>query len=111
MIIEITFLSCIGIISIIYNNYILSYIIWIIGEKIYNYIIIFIIILVQIDNISLYNELILNKKNNNDKNDKNDNNDKYMRILINQMSYIIKQNNDIKMSYNINKNRILLFIL
>ncbi len=101
MIKEITFLSIIGLMSFIYNLFIYRYMIMMIGENIYNHIIIFIIIIVQIDNISLYNDL---KNNNNDKtNDKT--NDKYMRIIMNQMTYIIRQNNEYKKMYEVNKNK------
>ncbi len=64
MIKELTFLSIIGLMSCIYNLFIYRYMIMIIGENVYNHIIIIIIIMVQIDNISLYNDLKIKNKNN-----------------------------------------------
>ena len=60
------------------------------------------IIMIQIDNIILYNDYIKTKDN---MDNRDIYNDKYMRLLMNQMTYIIKQNNDMKKIYEINNNK------
>jgi len=95
---EIIFLGIIGLMSYIYNLFIYKYVIMMMGEYVYNQMIIFIILLVKIDNISLYNELMINKDINKNNIDKI--NDKYMRIMMNQMTYIIRQNNDFMKIYD-----------
>ena len=103
MIKEIILLSIIGLITYLYNKLIYGYVLMIFGEWIYNNIIIYMIILIQIDNISLYNELKNGGINTNDNIEKI--HDKYMKILMNQMTYIIKQNNDIKTIQTTKKNK------
>jgi len=77
MIKEIILLSIIGLITYLYNKLIYGYVLMIFGEWIYNNIIIYMIILIQIDNISLYNELKNGGINTNDNIEKI--HDKYMK--------------------------------
>jgi len=93
MISGIILLLFIGYISYLYNLIIYPYVILIIPIDIYNICLIFIIILVQLDNFNLFYEL---KNNNNNKNDELINfEDKYIKIIKAQMSYIIEKQNDL----------------
>ena len=81
-------LIIIGVISYLYNILIYRYIIDLLGEFIYNYLMINILILYIYDNFKTRigggdNEIIHI-------------NDNYMSIIMNQLTYIIKQNDDIK---------------
>jgi len=62
-------LALIGLVSYLYNLIIYPYILLLINSSLYNNITIYIIILLQIDNFSLYHELITNIREDNNKMD------------------------------------------
>jgi len=85
MIKEIILLSIIYGFSGLYNQYIYPiFILWI-DEYYYNNIIISLLILLQIDNFRLFNDL-----------KKNDIEDKYMKIILNQITYINQKEKEIE---------------
>ncbi len=88
MIKEIILLGFIYIISTIYNEIIQPIIIKYINIDYYNNIIISLLILIQIDNFTLFYDLSkkLENENNNSRIE-----DKYMKIILNQIEYINKK--------------------
>ena len=96
MIKEFIYLSLIGYISYIYNLYIYPIVIKIISEHIYNNLIIFMIIIIQIDNIIIYNDLKIKKEIENDNENIYDRN---MKIIIQQLSLIIKNQEEISIRH------------
>jgi len=83
MIKETSLITLIGIISIIYNNFIYPYILIIINENTHNFFLVFISILVQLDNFSLLQK-IEEKKVDNIMEEKN------LKIISNQLYYICR---------------------
>jgi hypothetical protein len=98
MIRETSLLSIIGLITLIYNHFIYPYILLIISANNHNFIVIFSLILVQIDNFSLLKEI---------KEKQNDNimEEKYLKVISNQLYYICKKVDNIDNYKNQNKNR------
>lgn len=88
MIKEIIFLSTIYIISSFYNEIIQPIIIKTIPIEYYNNIVISLLILIQIDNFTLFYDL--SKRQDND-NTNSKIEDKYMKIILNQIEYINKK--------------------
>jgi len=99
MISGIILLLFIGYISYLYNLIIYPYVILIIPIDIYNICIVFIIIIVQLDNFNLFYELKNNNKN--DELIKFEN--KYRKIITTQMGYIIEKQNELNRLNNIKK--------
>lgn len=103
MIRETSLLSIIALITLIYNHFIYPYILLLISENNHNFLIVFSLILVQIDNFSLLKEI---------KEKENDNimEEKYLKVISNQLYYICnkvdnidnykKQNNHKNYNYN-----------
>jgi len=87
---KINILLLIYIISCLYNKFIYHYIILLISIKTYNNLLIFLIILIQLDNFSLLFELE-NKKIE----ETNIIQDKYIKIISNQLSYICKKQEEL----------------
>ena len=101
------YISLILYISYLYNLYIYPLIIQIITLNIYNNLLIFIVIITQIDSFIIYNDYIKNKNNDNNNNN-NDINNKYMSMISQQLSLIIKNQNEmclIKSKHQMLKNR------
>ena len=92
---ELIYLTFVGIISYIYNLYIYSIIITHINITIYNHFIISLLILIQCDNILLFNELKYRKIN--------DNEDMYIKNVLNQIQYNNQQINKLKYKLKYNK--------
>ena len=90
MISEAFLLALIGLVSYLYNLLIYPYIILLISVNIYNNILIYILIILQIDNFSLLHELNAYKKEDNDKMD-----ERYIRIISGQIAYICNKQNEI----------------
>ena len=88
IIVNILLLLIISIISYFYNVYILQYVLTLISLEFHNSILIFIIIIVQLDNLILYKDLNDLKINN------YNNSDNYSKIIIKQALEIQKLKND-----------------
>jgi hypothetical protein len=92
---KVLYIILIGLISHIYNIIIYPNIILIIDPLIYNDMIMFLLMIIQIDSIIIYNDY--------KKNDKNLDIDIYMKIISSQLSIIINNQEEIKKSKIINK--------
>ena len=96
MIKEIILLIIIQLISIIYNYYLFPLIIKIISYNIYHNIIISLIILIQIDNFTLYYDLTTNNSLNTEPLKPNPlKDDKINGIILNYLTYISKKQDEI----------------
>lgn len=84
---EFCYLSTVGIISYLYNLYIYPLIICYLDLYFYNNLIISLLILVQVDNLILYKDIMDLKREINE--------DKYSKIILNQINYINNQINQI----------------
>lgn len=100
MLSEVFLLALIGIISYLYNLIIYPYILLLMSTNLYNNIIIYILIILQIDNFSLYYELNTYIKEDNDKMD-----ELYKRIISQQLAYICKKQKEINNMNKIENNR------
>jgi hypothetical protein len=92
-------LALIGLVSYLYNLIIYPYILLFINSSLYNNITIYIIILLQIDNFSLYHELITYIREDNNKMD-----ERYKKIISQQLAYICKKQSEINNINNMNNN-------
>ena len=102
MIKETSLLTIIAIISLLYNHYIYPYVLLLISVNTHNFILVFSLILVQIDNFSLLKEMKEKEKDTIME-------DKYLKIISNQLYYICKKvdnidNNSIYNNHNHNYN-------
>lgn len=97
MIKQLTFLIIIYFISIIYNKTIYPYIIIYISVEYYNNIIISLLILIQIDNFTLFYDLSkkIETETNHSKIE-----DKYIKTILNQIDYINKKEMDFNRRIN-----------
>jgi len=101
MLSEAFLLALIGLLSYLYNLIIYPYILLLISINLYNNIIIYLIIILQIDNFSLYHELNTYIKEDNDRMD-----ERYKRIISQQLAYICKKQQEINNMNNIENKKL-----
>ena len=103
MISELSLIILLGIISYLYNILIYPYVVLLISLNLYNTILIFMVLIVQLDNFSLFTEINKLKTENNNIN--NIMEDKYVKIISNQLAFICKKQEEINTMTNKKKKR------